>query len=227
MQHPLSRRHLLLPIAAAALCACHGESRHVHPPVAPFDVWEQEPNDAHCCANDLGWIGVGDEFVIGGSIRDDNLDPFDGFQLRALGPCSVRFALEPLNGVSDLDLCVWDPLLANFAFCFESSAAVEQGVFNVPNSGAAFHLVVASYIGDSEYRLWVRCEPIGLGLNAGEAPPAESSSPKAGQFDAYRPLEEEPARRAALGPAWMLEYDPQLDQIELRAGAWRRVDEEL
>lgn len=221
MPHAHSRLASLLPVFVAALCACHRSSKYGHEPVPYYDVWEQEPNDANCCANDLGWIAIGDEFVIGGAIRDDGFDPFDGFHLRSLAPCAVRFALEPLDGVSDLDLCVWDPWLGDFAFCFESGAAIEQGVFNVPSGGASFHLVVASYIGRSEYRLRVRCEPIGLGLNAGEAPAAEADSPKHGRFDAYRPSEEASAAPVDWRPLWLVEYDAASDSLEVRPGAWR------
>lgn len=189
-------RHLAAALALGALAACHAhwdDDDHHHP--APYyDFWELEPNDSHCCPDDLGWVAVGDAFVIGGSIRDDGFDPFDGFELTSVGPCSIRFQLEPLDGVSDLDLCVWDPVLGDFAFCFESSDWIEQGSFNVPFSGSSFHLVVASYAGDSEYRLSVQCVPIGLGLTdqgggeeLGERR-AELSS-KAQRFGEYGPAE--------------------------------------
>jgi hypothetical protein len=203
--------------------ACHVDSKLSPAPAHPYDVWESEPNDAHCCAHDLGWLSVGDQFVLGGTIRDDGLDPFDGFRLRSSGPCSVRFVLQPLDGVSDLDLCVWDPLLNDFAFCFESGAQLEQGVFNVHSSGAAFHLVVASYIGRSEYRLWISCEPIGLGLNAGEAPPARAPSPKANRFNGYGAASENVALESSLGPLWVVEYDADSDQVDVQPGAWWRA----
>lgn len=206
---------------ALALSACHVERKDGSHVAFPYDVWEQEPNDSHCCPDNMGWVSVGDSFVIGGSIRDDGLDPFDGFLLRNTGPCSIRFALEPLDGVSDLDLCVWDPLVGDFAFCFETSNAVEQGVFNVPNGGDAFHLVVASYIGRSDYRLHVRCEPIGLGLVAGDAPAATGEHPKAAHFAPYAgaPAQVESPRLRA-GPVWVLDHDANFDHVELREGIW-------
>lgn len=201
--------------------ACHVERVDGGPVALPFDVWEQEPNDSHCCANDVGWVSVGDSFVIGGSIRDDGLDPFDGFRLRNVGPCSIRFALEPLDGVSDLDLCVWDPLLGSFSFCFESANPVEHGVFNVPFGGEDFHLVVASYVGHSEYRLHVRCEPIGFGLVAGDAPGAAGNRLKAGHFAPYGAAPSAaPAPRRSAGPLWVLDYDADFEHIELHEGLW-------
>jgi hypothetical protein len=199
-----------LALLGFLLGACHGYDKDDDPPKAPYyDVWEFEPNSTHCCPNDLGWLAVGDNFVIGGTIRDDNADPFDGFLLRAQGPCTVRFVLEPLDGFSDLDLCVWDPVLGDFAFCFESPDAYEQGVFNIPYSGAPFHLVVASYAGDSEYRLQVECDPIQWGLSSGFPASAEAGEDaKPGHFDAYRPAPaSDPFESPAAVPAWILELD--------------------
>lgn len=210
----------IAPLVLAA-SACHVESRGGAPVAFPYDVWEQEPNDTNCCPNNMGWVSVGDAFVIGGAIRDDALDPFDGFLLRNTGPCSIRFTLEPLDGVSDLDLCVWDPLVGDFAFCFESGDSIEQGVFNVPNGGDAFHLVVASYFGRSEYRLHVCCEPIGLGLTAGDAPAAVQGSATAGHFAPYAgspaPASLPPPR---VGPLWVLDHDEHFEHLELREGVW-------
>ncbi len=223
MRPALASRHLpLVALVLLATCACSEEPKKPPAPLVPFDVWERERNDDHWSANNLGWLAVGDDFVIGGSIRDDAFDPYDGFELRAMTPCAVRFALEPLDGVSDLDLCVWDPWIGDFAFCFQSAAAVELGVFNIHSGGAQFHLVVASYVGRSEYRLRVRCEPLGLGLSAGAAPAAETSSVKQAQFEGYRPSVEPRADAANWRPLWLVEYDLSLDTLEVRQGAWRR-----
>ncbi len=204
------------------LGACHGYDKDDdHSKTPYYDVWEFEPNSTHCCPHDLGWITVGDDFVIGGDIRDDSYDPFDGFLLRTQGPCTVRFVLEPLDGFSDLDLCVWDPLLGDFAFCFESPDPYEQGVFNIPYSGAPFHLVVASYAGDSEYRLRVECDPINWGLVEGSSGAADAANAaKPGHFDAYRPAAVEAPAPSPVLPAWILEIDLESGDYAVRDAVW-------
>lgn len=211
----------LAPLFAVVLGACevHVDHPHAHPVTPDYDVWESEPNDSHCCPDDMGSVSVGDAFVIGGTIRDDAYDPYDGFELANVQPCAIRFYLEPLDGVSDLDLCVWDPAIGDFAFCFDSANAYEEGVFEVSSSWNSFHLVVASYSGDCEYRLYVECEPIGLGLTAA----AEVRGPhKALEFDGYGPandaVEEPGARLLARGV--MLEIDPVSGEFETASIEW-------
>jgi hypothetical protein len=150
------------------------------PPSAPYyDLWELEPNDDGCCPDYLGTTYAGESFVIGGHIRDDFYDPFDGFGLTSGEPHDVEFFLEPVAGSADLDLGVWDPYLGQFVLVWESPYATESGRFTVSGMYEDFQLVVMSYSGDAEYRLSVWIDPpTYLHLAAGEANPEKTARPK-------------------------------------------------
>jgi len=216
-------RWILAPLFASSLVAC-GETEHnKFVPTPAFDVWEREPNDSECCPHALGWVWVGDAFVIGGNIRDDVNDLYDGFRLQNSWPCRIRFWLEPLDGVSDLDLCVWDPIQGQYAYCFETSDPIEYGEFNVPFGDYAFDLVVNSYSGDAEYRLYVNCDPIVFGLNATAAAPA--SAAKVVREHTYGESREalEARREEPVRPAWILEVDRSSGDFDVHPAAWRPV----
>lgn len=130
------------------------------PPPAPYyDFWELEPNDSGCCPDYLGTTYAGESFVIGGYIRDDVYDPFDGFGLTSGEPHDVEFFLEPVAGSADLDFGVWDPYLGQFVLLWESPYATESGRFTVSGTFEDYQLVVMSYSGDAEYRLSVWIAP--------------------------------------------------------------------
>jgi hypothetical protein len=177
----------LLPLALPGALACDNDHHHEDPPPAPyFDVWEQEPNDASCCPDYLGTLYVGDALVIGGFIRDDGFDPFDGFGFRSGEPMDIEFYLEPVDGWADLDLGVWDPTVGDFVLIWDSPNSVESGVFTIPSALEDFQLVVMSYEGDAEYRLFVWADPptfftpesAGLGpTKAGRAVPSDLYGP--------------------------------------------------
>jgi hypothetical protein len=155
---PHPSRHRLAIASVLALAAC--DHRHHEdpepPPVDPFfDIWEIEPNDFACCPDELGSFFVGDELVIGGHIRDDGFDPYDGFGMSNGEPLDVEFYLEPVGEWADLDLGVWDPWTGEFVLLWDSPEAVESGRFTVSSSLEDFHLVVMSFDGDAEYRLWL------------------------------------------------------------------------
>lgn len=217
-----SRSWPLAALFAASLAAC-GEIEHRKPPASPpFDVWEAESNDSECCPNWLGWVSVGNAFVIGGHIRDDVQDLYDGFRLQNTWPCRIRFWLEPLDGVSDLDLCVWDPIQGQYAFCFETSDPVEYGEFNVPFGDYTFDLVVNSYSGDSEYRLYVNCDPIIFGVNATAAPATDAKVGREHTYGEPREALEVESQDHAL-PAWVIEVDPRSGDFKVHEAAWRRI----
>lgn len=221
----MPRFNLRWPLAAlfaVSLAAC-GEIEHRKPPPwPPFDVWEAESNDSECCPNWLGWVSVGNAFVIGGNIRDDVQDLYDGFRLRNTWPCRIRFWLEPLDGVSDLDLCVWDPIQGQYAFCFETSDPVEYGEFNVPFGDYTFDLVVNSYSGDSEYRLYVNCDPIIFGVNATAAPATDAKVAREHTYGEPREAREVEPEEQAL-PAWIIEVDARSGDFKVHEASWRRV----
>ncbi len=150
----------LLPLAGCYECGgCGTPDNDDPPPVAYYDIWELEPNDDGCCPDSLGTTYIGDTFVIGGMIRDDLYDPYDGFGLSAGEPQDVEFFLEPVAGGADLDLGVWDPLLGEFVLLWDSPYATESGRFTLPATFTDYQLVVMSYSGDAEYRLSVWIEP--------------------------------------------------------------------
>ncbi|MCC7015113.1 MAG: hypothetical protein IT454_21310 [Planctomycetes bacterium] len=153
---------LSLVALACGLAGCDNDHHHRPPEPDPppyFDLWEREPNDAACCPDDLGVMFVGDELVIGGDIRDDGFDPYDGFGIESGEPFDVEFYLEPVDSYADLDLGVWDPVRGEFVLLWDSPDAVESGRFTVPGTFDQFQLVVMSFDGDAEYRLYVWIEP--------------------------------------------------------------------
>jgi hypothetical protein len=218
----LGLRWTLAALFAAPLAGCGEIEHHKLPPSPPFDVWEVESNDSECCPNWLGWVSVGNAFVVGGNIRDDVQDLYDGFRLQTALPCRIRFWLEPLDGVSDLDLCVWDPIQGQYAFCFETSDPVEYGEFNVPFGDYVFDLVVNSYSGDSEYRLYVNCDPIIFGLNATAAPAEDAKVARQHTYGEPREALEVEREERAL-PAWIVQVNPGSGEVEVHEAAWRRI----
>jgi hypothetical protein len=138
-------------------------------------VWEAEPNDAACCPDGIGQLWVGDCLVIGGTITELGPDFFDGFAFQNAQPCDIEFALVPVYSSADLDLCVYDPVIDDYAFCFETGNAIESGRFSVPSAFTDFQLVVSSYAYASEYRLEIHCVPISLGMMAESSAQPERS----------------------------------------------------
>lgn len=198
----IPRPRLALPAATLALLAvsaCHHSDDDCGgcpppPAAAPYDFWEVEPNDSGCCPDVIGTVYIGDEFIIGGTIRDDSLDPFDGFGLTSGEPLEVEFFLEPVAGSADLDLGVWDPAIGDFVLLWDSPGATEGGRFTIPSTFKDFQLVVMSWAGDAEYRLWVWIDPPSLFTLA--SAPAEPT-----RLDRPVPLElYAPAPEVALEP---------------------------
>ncbi|MCY3002397.1 MAG: hypothetical protein NTV21_11390 [Planctomycetota bacterium] len=183
----------LLACALLPACKkCHDCGAPPAPPAPFYDFWEIEPNDGACCPDVVGTVYVGDEFIVGGTIRDDSFDAYDGFGLTSGEPLEIEFFLEPVGTNADLDLGVWDPVVGDFVLLWDSPGTTEGGRFTISGALRDFQLVVMSYSGDSEYRLWVWVDPPALGALA--AAPAEAAEPT--RLDRAVPLE---AYGAALG----------------------------
>ncbi|HVS08259.1 MAG TPA: hypothetical protein VMS76_00200, partial [Planctomycetota bacterium] len=154
--------------------------------------FEFEPNDAPEHANPVGPVGIGDHFRILGHVSSIGQDLFDGFALQAVEPCQVELALYADDPFADLDVCVYDPMLAAYAFCFASPFNPETGAFSIFGAGTDFHLVVSSFAGAASYELDVRVVPLSAGSFA-TAGGGERMARAGGEDPAL-----EPARQAHL-----------------------------
>jgi hypothetical protein len=166
-----ARGAALSALVASALASGCGHAHHRAPPPPVLSFVELEPNDTAFTANYLGAIRAGEAFLVRGSIEDSGLDPFDGFALTALGPLDVELRLWIDEPFADLDLCVFDPATGAIEACFETAANPETGWLAFA-AAADFHLVVASYSGDSSYTLEVLAHPVGAAPAATAAPEA-------------------------------------------------------
>ncbi len=133
-------------------------------------VFELEPNDDPATANYLGGLAVGSQLVIEGFITDRGTDPFDGFAFTALEPLHVDVLLAH-NTLSDLDVCLFDPQLNQTLACFATEDNPELGGVDITAAGLDFHLVVESFVGESEYALELVVLPLfaARALEAGQA----------------------------------------------------------
>ena len=183
----------LLACALLPACTdCHDCDPPPAPPAPYYDFWEIEPNDGACCPDVIGTVYVGDEFIVGGAIRDDSFDAYDGFGLTSGEPLEIEFFLEPIGTNADLDLGVWDPVVGDFVLLWDSPGTTEGGRFTLSGAFRDFQLVVMSYAGDTEYRLWVWVDPPTLAALA--AGPAAAATPtrldRPVPLTAYAPPEE-------------------------------------
>jgi hypothetical protein len=119
------------------------------------DAYEIEPNDLPAEANWLGTLYPGDALAIHGRITQLGPDLLDGFALRSGAPIYVEFALWADQPGADLDLCLYDPDTGQYIYCWETPAQPEVGNFTIFGAGKDVHLVVSSFLGDSDYRLEV------------------------------------------------------------------------
>jgi hypothetical protein len=217
---PFARR--AAPALALVLGSCTYEAHHAYTPPPPpsYDLWEAEPNDAACCPDGIGQLWVGDSLVIGGDITQLGPDFFDGFAFQNMQPCDIEFALVPVYSNADLDLCVYDPMLGDFAFCFETGNAIESGRFSVPSAFTDFQLVVSSYANASEYRLEIHCVPISLGVMAQNSAQHERSGravPLASYFGGAVVESEPEAAARVVAQGELLEIDMGTGDVVERA----------
>ncbi|MSR62913.1 MAG: hypothetical protein EXS08_10765 [Planctomycetes bacterium] len=155
------RTATLASVLSLALVAC---SHHHHDSGGggggiPVFV-ESERNDDPLTANDFGTLRPGDHFFIDGFVRDDLIDPFDGFQFLAAQPLHVDFQLFIGNATADLDVCLYDVQLDQTVACFATANDPEQGGVDVFAGGLAFQLVVESFVGDASYSLEIDVQPL-------------------------------------------------------------------
>ena len=180
----------VISIALGLLASCHHHHRD-HAPVWPV-FRETERNDDPLTANHFGVLRPGDHFFIEGFVRDDMVDPFDGFAFTAGVPLHVDFQLFSGNAAADLDVCLYDPQLAETVACFATDQDPEQGGVDVFVGGLDFHLVVESFVGDASYSLEIVVLPLTTSLDASglrtaglsAVNPADEHGPRA--RDGYR-----------------------------------------
>ncbi len=218
------RSHLALPaLLALASCGGGGGGTVVVPGYPPPPLYEIEPNDNALFADYIGEILPGDFIEIEGHITEYYPDPFDGFAFYALGPVRLVITLNEANPGADLDFSIYDPMVDRVIAAWETGSSPEVGVFDWVGPGE-FHIVVASYYGDSDYLLQVDVQPLPFGLAATNEGPLEvnrTPSPSAiERFGAYHARES--AKAPARKPSQVLllsEQDGEL--LLLPAGALR------
>lgn len=158
MKHP---KHLAFSsgpkgaVAALAVLAAachHGGSDHVIFVTEPILATELEPNEVVEDANFLGFVRPGREFLIDGFVADAGPDQVDHFAFEVGEPVEVEFYLDALVGNGDLDVCIYDPVLDEYVFCFENPGN-EHGFFSAPFVGEEFQIAVYSFEGSAEYEL--------------------------------------------------------------------------
>lgn len=195
----MKHSHPLPLVLLAGLLGCHRHAYHHDQGSGALPTFrEVEVNDDPLSANHFGVLRPGDRFLIEGFIRDDGLDPFDGFAFTAGGPIHVDFQLFIDDPRDDLDVCLYDPLLDETLACYATADNPERGGVDVVDGGFDFHLVVESFRGSSTYALEIDVQPLFAARAAGASEGSavlgdsrvdEGRAPAAG--DAYR---REPAK---------------------------------
>ena len=177
---------------------------------------EQERNDEPFNANHFGVIRPGDHFFIDGFVRDDLVDPFDGFAFTAGSPLHVDFQLWSGRAAADLDVCLYDPQLDETLACYATDLNPEIGGVDVSAGGFDFHLVVEAFVGDSSYSLEIVVLPLFAATADDGLTVRESPANVRGVGDlalrAPRAAQEYRAKRAAYRPLAVVEEHLWLDE---------------
>jgi hypothetical protein len=153
-------RTLPIVILLCSLAACDDDCHHCGGGDFTPVFTETERNDDPLTANHFGVLHPGDHFFIDGFVRDDLVDPFDGFAFTAGEPLHVDFQLFIGNAFADLDVCLYDPQLDETLACWATTNDPEQGGVDVFAGGLDFHLVVESFTGDASYSLEIAVLPL-------------------------------------------------------------------
>ncbi|TAJ23483.1 MAG: hypothetical protein EPO68_03060 [Planctomycetota bacterium] len=182
---------IVFPASLIACAACSGSSDTVIVLPGEVDYFEYEPNDTAGYANALGLLQIGDELAIHGSIDCYACDPADGFKFSTSGPVALQFVLSSADGVSDLDLCAFDPSIAGYFLCYENGGSMETGTILLGGAAAELHLVVSAFSGGGAYTLWVDVVPLDAALATSE--PQILAPRNQGAADYAPHIEPEPA----------------------------------
>lgn len=176
----------------------------------PPPLYEIEPNDVAAYADYIGEIIPGDYIEIEGHITECCPDPYDGFAFYAPGPVEVILTLNEANLAADLDFCIYDPTIDQMIACWETDLHPEVGIFDYAGGGE-FHVVIRSYIGDSNYLLEVDVRPLPPSvalLTGGPGEPQSAPSPSAiERFADYSAPRKTRAESPVLGEQLLLRED--------------------
>ena len=150
-------------------------------------ILENEPNNHASNPDPIGGIFVGADYLIEGSVVENQsafeygpplgADYFDGFAFVVEEPSEVEFFLTAHNPAADLDIWIYDPFYNQYIAKFESIFDPEVGTVTFPFVGEEFHVVVSSYAGNSSYRLEVVSYPLN-----GYYGPAQSAGAELSRF---------------------------------------------
>ena len=199
-----------------AVAACHVQRSDT---VEVVD--EREPNNESDNANYLGLLRPGDRLQVNGCVCDPFFDTFDGFAFESLEAIDVEVELVWDSPFADFDICIYEPAIDEFVYCFDSPYNhVESGRFEV-NFDSDFHIVVDALVGQGSYTLYVNAYSRGSYLK--DAPSVDSGTAdsnaasltpvaeRAKAFEGYRSgtsaiPTERPLPRSVTG--WILTIDP-------------------
>jgi hypothetical protein len=207
MPRTTTMRPATIAVLCAALAACHDDDDDGGGAVAV--LFEQEPNDDPLTANHFGVLRVGDRFFIDGAVRDDLVDPFDGFAFTAGEALHVDFQLFSGNPAADLDVCLYDPLLDQTLACYQTASDPEQGGVDVTAGGLDFHLVIESFVGQATYSLEIVVLPLFVREALGEDGAGRITATGASAECAADALEG--YRKSAPAPRVLLEQSLEID----------------
>jgi hypothetical protein len=191
----------LIPLSLVACSACSVSNDSVMVLPSQVDFFEHEPNDTAAYANALGLLQVGHELAIHGSIDCLQCDPADGFKFSTAWPVALQFVLSSADGISDLDLCAFDPSIGGYFLCYENAGSMETGTILLGGAAAELHLVVSAFSGGGAYTLWIDVLPLGAAFATTE--PQLLAPRNQGALD-YAP-------RATAAPNLVRYYEVELD----------------
>lgn len=184
-------------------------------------IHESEPNNHASNPDSIGGIWVGSEYLIEGSVVENQsafeygpplgADYFDGFAFVVEEPSEVEFFLTAHNPHADLDIWIYDPFYNEYIATFESIFDPEVGTVTFPYVGEEFHVVVSSYAGNSSYRLEVAAYPLNGYYGPAQSADSAESSKGSERMAPYRRAEPEP--------------DPEPERVTLRRGSIVTIDE--
>jgi len=156
-------KHTLLGAAATWLllgCSYHKDEHHHDAGSDPVPAFaEIEPNDFVDEVDHFGVIVPGDHFAILGNVRNDSLDPADGFGFTAAQPIHVEFRLLATNSFADMSVGLFDPQLGETVFTYQTGSNPELGSVDVFAGDVDFHLVVVTSLEPTDYDLELQVFP--------------------------------------------------------------------